>query len=238
MKLSIIIPVLNNWVYTRYVLENLKNLSSDYEIIVVDNASTDDTKVHLPFYSQKFKNIKFIKNTTNLGFGYACNQAYEICKGNIVLFLNNDIKINDKSLNFLHKLVEDINNTEHAALFGPTGGYVDPQDNFNFKYETEDPNQKINYMSGWFLAAKRIVFDQLIVGNNKGPFDAETYYVYFEDTDVSMLASQKGIKFQLYPVPVVHLGKKTSSMLDTGKLYLESKPKFINKWKHLLTSNK
>lgn len=235
MKLSIIIPVLNNWSYTRYVLEILKNLNNECELIVVDNASTDDTKVHLPFYSQKYKNIKFIKNSVNFGFGKAVNQGYQMSKGEVILFLNNDIKINDKSLSFLYKLIEDVSNEKHPSLFGPTGGYVDPSNNFEFKYETENSNQKINYMSGWFLAAKRSTFDQLIVGNNEGPFDAETYFVYFEDTDVSMLASQKGIKFQLYPVPVVHLGKKTSSMLNTGKLYLESKPKFINKWKHLLT---
>ena len=231
MKLSIIIPVLNNWSYTRYVLEALKNLNSDCEVIVIDNASTDDTKVHLPLYSIKYKNIKFIKNEVNRGFGYASNQGYKMSTGEVVLFLNNDIKINDKSLSFLYNLVDDINKSEVDALFGPTGGYVDPSDNFNFKYETEDPNQKINYMSGWFLAAKRNTFNQLIVGTNVGPFDAETYFFYFEDTDLGMLASEKGVKFQLYPVPIVHLGKKTSSLLNTGKLYLESKPKFINKWK-------
>lgn len=236
MKLSIIIPVLNNWIYTRYVLETLKNLNNDCEVIVVDNGSTDDTKVHLQFYSIKFKNIKFIKNEKNTGYGYACNQAYKMSKGGVVLFLNNDIKFNDKSLKFMYQLIEDINHTDSPLLFGPTGGYVDPNNNFEFKYESQDPNQVINYMSGWFLAAKRSTFDQLIVGSNAGPFDAETYFCYFEDTDLGILAAQKGIKFQLYPVPVVHLGKKTSSMLNTGKLYLESKPKFINKWKHLLTS--
>lgn len=237
MKLSIIIPVMNNWVYTKYTLEHLKNLDSNFEIIIIDNNSVDETKVFLPIYTNKFPNIKSIKNNTNTGFGYACNQGYQIAQGEIVLFLNNDIKFEDKSLSFLNKLVEDISSISEDTLFGPTGGFVDPNDQFNFKYETEDTSKIINYMSGWFLVAKKSTFDKLIVGKNKGPFDAETYFVYYEDTDLGLEAIKKKIKFKLYPVPVIHLGKKTSRTINVNKLYTESRIKFLKKWKHLLTTN-
>lgn len=236
MRLSIIIPVMNGWAYTKYVLEILKNLDERCEVIVVDNASTDDTKTYLPLYSKKYNNIKYIRNEKNTGFGFAVNQPYKNCNGDIVLFLNNDIKINDKTLSFIYKMIDDISNINYPTLFGPTGGFVDPSDNFNFKYETQSNNKPINYMSGWFLAAKKTTFDQLIVGNNNGPFDAETYFVYYEDTDLGLLANEKEIVFKLYPVPVVHLGGKTSSQLGVSKMFSQSHTKFINKWKHLLTS--
>lgn len=237
MKLSIIIPVMNQWNYTRYVLDNLLKTSGDFEVIVFDNGSGDATKAQLTLYAQKYKDGKFsfIRSEKNLGFGEACNRSYKTSKGEAVLFLNNDIKLTEGSFNFINKLADDVLQS-NDCLFGPTAGFVDPRDQFNFKYETEDPSKEVNYMSGWCLAAKRSVFDSLIEGNNCGPFDAETFFVYYEDTDLGLRSLEKNIKYKLYKVPMIHLGKKTSSTLNVSKLYTESRKKFMTKWTKRLTS--
>lgn len=88
--ISIIIPLYNSADFTRLCLEYLPLSCSkqlDYEVILVDNASSDHTSVVLNKYAQKFQ---FIRNSTNLGFARACNQGAQIAKGEYLVFLNND----------------------------------------------------------------------------------------------------------------------------------------------------
>lgn len=70
----------------RSILTDKGLLETPYEIIVVDNASTDDSVSQI----SKFKNVKLIKNKSNLGFAKANNQGIKIARGNYLLFLNSD----------------------------------------------------------------------------------------------------------------------------------------------------
>lgn len=88
-KVSIIIPVFNQCEYTRNCLEAIEANSQKniYEIIIVDNASYDETPSLLNTYAHK---IKIITNEINLGFAKACNQGAKASQGKYLLFLNND----------------------------------------------------------------------------------------------------------------------------------------------------
>jgi len=231
--LSIIIPVMNNYIYTYYVLFNFKNLDSNkYEIIIVDNGSNDGTQNKIIELANDFTNLKYIRNDTNLGFGFACNQGYSAASSQAIMFLNNDIKILNKSYTWLDTLTNDVLTADEPALFGPTGGLVDPKNSYSFVYETNNPKDKINYMSGWCLTAKKEVWDMLVLNDQQGPFDAKTFFVYYEDTDCSLRAQKLNIKFVIYPLPIAHIGKQTSKLINTSKLYLQSKEKFMKKWVH------
>ena len=72
---SIIIPVYNKLNYTKKCIESIFNASDDtsYEIIVVNNASTDGTEEYLNSVS----NLISINNKENLGFVEACNRSEE-----------------------------------------------------------------------------------------------------------------------------------------------------------------
>jgi len=89
LTVSIVIPVFNRVEYTRQCLEALaENTPADlFEVIIVDNGSTDGTK---EFLSCLGGDVTVITNETNLGFAKACNQGIEKAKGEHVLLLNND----------------------------------------------------------------------------------------------------------------------------------------------------
>lgn len=92
-KVSIVIPVFNKWKFTKDCLNALtvKNTNKvKFEIIIVDNNSADETAKELQAFKKKYKNIKVITNSMNLGFAKANNIGVEESTGDLILFLNND----------------------------------------------------------------------------------------------------------------------------------------------------
>lgn len=92
---SIIIPAWNQWTYTRATLTSLlaKTVWPDYEVIVIDNASEDDTPRELARLAQEWPQLRVIRNRRNLGFSGANNQGAEAAAHEHLIFLNNDILI-------------------------------------------------------------------------------------------------------------------------------------------------
>lgn len=229
MELSIVIPVLNNFPYTKNCISRLSALDKNrFEIIIVDNASSDDTQKELSKPIQQ--NIKYVRNDSNLGFGAAVNIGFNNSSGRYVMFLNNDIKFKDNYAYWFDSFL-DFMSKNNNALVGPTGGFVDPKKDFAFVYETNSIEKTINYMSGWCLTASREIWNELTLPGQLGPFDANTFFVYFEDTDLGFRASEKNISFTLFETTMVHIGKQTSKKLNMSKMFLDSKEKFLKKWK-------
>lgn len=233
MKVSIIIPVFNNWNFTKACIRDLNYLPNDHEIILVDNGSTDNTK----YLSSKLLNpsttdyvdslptfFKTVKNKQNMGFGYACNQGYNIASGDYIIFLNNDIRVKDKLGDWTRLLVEQ---SDENSLVGPTGGLIDKD--FNFIKETNKVEEGIFYMSGWCLCARKEVWKRLEAEEEK--VFAPEYFAYFEDTDLSMRAKEVGVGFKVVEIPVVHFGRTTGKKLNLSDMYIKSKEIFTNKWK-------
>lgn len=222
--ITIVIPVFNKWNFTKSCLIDLNKLdTTKHEIIVVDNGSYDETKL----LKNHFDIPKYVRSEENLGFAKACNIGYSQAKGDVVIFLNNDIKVRSNHHNWTNLICDATNDNN---LVSPSGGMVDPKNNFQFLYETNSPNKQINYMSGWCLAARKKTFDKLIINNYLGPFSEEFGIAYFEDTDLGFRASRLGIEFKLVDIPVVHFGKISSSQINTYKLYSDARKIFISKW--------
>ena len=90
-KLSIITPVYNNLECTKiFVSEVAKNTVSDYQLIVINNNSTDGTCEYLKTI-ENLKNIIIIDNKKNMGFSHANNQGLDIADSKYICFLNNDV---------------------------------------------------------------------------------------------------------------------------------------------------
>jgi GT2 family glycosyltransferase len=225
-KISIVIPVFNKVNFTLSCINDLLKLSCiDTEIIIVDNGSIDETKNKICELAYNNLNLIYERSEANRGFAVACNSGNKIATGDIVMFLNNDIKVRSDHNNWIQNIVNEIKDN---ILVGPTGGFVDPKNEFKFSYETNDNTKKINYMSGWCLAALKTTWNKLIV-NDIGPF-CEDFFCYFEDTDLSFRAQELDIKFKLVNIPVVHFGKTSSNQLNTHALYNNARKIFIKKW--------
>ena len=94
IEASIIIPVYNQWAFTRACLEALAATTADKacEVIVVDNASSDATPEQCPLLGAQLFGARFRyqRNETNLNFGPASNLGARLAQGVFLVFLNND----------------------------------------------------------------------------------------------------------------------------------------------------
>mgnify|MGYP001256366857 CR=1 FL=1 len=104
-EVSIIIPLYNSVEYTRKCLASLEATlkPEQFELIMVDNNSTDDT---VDLLSSLPSTVKIIRNSENLGFARACNQGARVASGNYLLFLNNDTEAKPGWLEPLLECVE------------------------------------------------------------------------------------------------------------------------------------
>jgi GT2 family glycosyltransferase len=91
-RASIITLTYNNLALNKLCLESIIGNTeySNYEIIVVDNDSTDGTQDYLRYTAAQYDNISIILNETNNGFARANNQGIERSSGDYIVLLNND----------------------------------------------------------------------------------------------------------------------------------------------------
>ena len=86
------------------------------EVIVVDNASTDESVAALKAAEKNHSNLKVIWNRVNIGFSRACNQALRDAQGKHILFLNPDCIVQE---NTLEELVTVLKQSENVGMVGP-----------------------------------------------------------------------------------------------------------------------
>lgn len=91
---SVIIPVYNNVAFTRQCIESIFRVREQarFEVIVVDDASTDGTREYLSSLGAK---VRTVSNPSNLGFAASCNAGARAATGRHLLFLNNDTIVFD-----------------------------------------------------------------------------------------------------------------------------------------------
>ena len=88
---SIVIPALDQLRYTRACIEAIvRNTPPVYEIIVIDNASQDDTPQYLEQTARSLPTLRYVRTQENVGYSLANNQAAQMARGDYLLLLNND----------------------------------------------------------------------------------------------------------------------------------------------------
>jgi GT2 family glycosyltransferase len=176
--------------------------------------------------------LKYMRLSENYGFGRACNLGYKEASGDIIMFLNNDIRVSTgRGMGTWTDIYFEELNENPDALMGPTGGFIDAEKDFQFLYETDDPKKDFNYISGWMLVGTKKTFNRLTLKNCSGPFN-EKFFAYYEDTDLSWRHHKMNCQLKLVPNhSVVHFGKITSRQLNTNQLYSEARQIFIKEWR-------
>jgi len=229
MDLSIIIVSYNTKKLTDECLTSLKKslLGSgiEYEIILVDNVSTDGTR---ELITKKYPTVVALWNKENVGFGRANNQGIRIAKGEYILLLNSDTLVPARSI---EKLLQF--NRKHAnAFIGPKllnmdrtaqtscGPFLTLPVVYAALFLKGDvlgitrwsPNKvkKVDWVSGaCFMGQKKLFMDDLL-------FD-ENIFMYMEEIDLLMRAAKKGYSTYFYPgSTIIHLGGGSSTNKRTG----------------------
>ncbi len=115
---SIVIPVFNQWEFTRQCLESIRaHTTVNHEVIVVDNASTDKTARGL----REFPEVRVIRNGENVGFPGAVNQGMRVALGEYVLILNNDTIVTE---GWLSRMLEVAESKAQTGIIGPVSNAV------------------------------------------------------------------------------------------------------------------
>jgi GT2 family glycosyltransferase len=179
----------------------------DFEIVISDNGSTDGSAELL----RQFPEVRVLENGKNLGFAAANNRAAEVARGEILVFLNPDTRVEPDWLEELlvpfseptvglttSKLLlmsrpDRINtggNVVHYAGFGMCRGMDRPR-------ETLSEEGEVAAVSGAAFAIRRELFEQM-----RG-FD-EDFFIYMEETDLSMRCRLAGWRIVYTPRSIVY----------------------------------
>ena len=241
---SIIIPVYNKWNITRICLKSIAahTPKNKIEVIVVDNASTDETGKGCPVLGKALLGDAFhyIRNDVNRNFAGAYNQGAEIALGKYLVFLNNDTEVQP---GWYEPLIDDFTAYPDIAATGPLlacpeqtplgltvkhlGVFIGPFMTVGHLYE------------GIPLAsplAKKRRFFQVITGAclvipaalfmDAGKFNEESING-FENVDLCARLSDRGLRMTVNPASLVlhHEGKSEGSHKHEEKIsaYLRKK---------------
>lgn len=115
VKLTIIVPAYNVEKYIIQCLDSIANALTgfnDYEIIVVEDCSTDNTLELLKEISSNYKNLRLLINETNLGLSGARNKALKYSLGHYVTFVDSDDMLSYGILTAVAKKIDENNNID------------------------------------------------------------------------------------------------------------------------------
>lgn len=233
------------------IMQSDKNGFEILNIIVVDNASTDNSLNSLKKYIPL---ITVIKNKKNIGFGAACNLGANGSIADYLLFLNPDTVLFKKSLEIpINYLEQNLNrNTAVCSIMlinekgqinktctklpkpkhflykiiGIDRLFPKYFDDYFMKKFDHRSNKKVDHVIGAFYLVRKNIFFNL------NGFDTK-YFVYLEDLDLSNRIIKSGYKIQyLADAQAFHRGGGTSENIKAIRLYYSLESKLIYSYKH------
>ena len=236
---SLVSILIVNWNASENLKECLTSLYKidypNYEVILVDNGSTDDS---IEMASNHFPKAKVIRSNTNLGFAGGNNLGLKHCKGEYILFLNNDTLV---TRGFLSELVSFIERDDKLGVVQPTILFHRPGTplhrkinsvgsfllnsgflyhlNYGKKFVKEEYDDSYDIYTAYgacFLVRKEII------DKAGGLFDAD-YFAYFEETDFSHRVWLAKYRIKIYtPAIIYHKGAKTAETLPSSFIQYHS----------------
>lgn len=244
--ISVIIPSWNGKhlleQYLPSVIESMNEVDTQYEIIIVDDASTDDS---VSFINKRYPEIRVVQNKNNSGFSISCNNGIKEAQYQWVLLLNNDVKLTPNYVKLLFKKtnikdlfsvggsireIESGNMIDGGKLGKFIGGNFRVTDNYfvttanpdELYYTFYNPATCCLYNREKLVALEG--FDELF-----NPFN-------WEDADIAYRAWKRGWISLYEPGAIAFHTPNTTigKTYDNEKIYIISKRnKFFFHWKNL-----
>ena len=204
------------------------------EIIVADNASTDDS---VAFVEKNFPSISIIKNNENGGFSKGYNDALKQVKTEYYVLLNSDVEVTenwiesiieimdkDKSIAACQPKILDFKNKSYFEYAGASGGFIDslgyPYCRGRIFNELEKDTQQYNDVIDVFWATGACMFVRAEVYHKLGGLD-EDFFAHMEEIDLCWRMQNMGYRIKACPTSTVyHVGGGTLSKISPQKTFL------------------
>lgn len=218
---SVVIPCFNKASLTGdrlLELDRLFHIRKDFEVIIVNNGSTDQTRAILKWWRENADWRFLVKHLrANIGFGPAVNIGAHAARGDFLFIVSNDVAIKG---DFFADVLDFIR-SEPDDDFVCTGRVIDWAAGWN-----EFPNiAPIHYAEGWFLAMRTKLWRKL------GGFDERYVPHDYEDIDFSYNAMQDGAQLRQLRVPLTHIGAGTVGYSPQRRAITEKhRILFAEKW--------
>jgi glycosyltransferase involved in cell wall biosynthesis len=243
---SVIIPVWNQIEFTVQTVKSFLDYApiDPWELIFIDNGSTDGTEGYLRGLAQDIDNVKIITNPTNLGFPKSINQGIKTAQYNYIALLNNDVILTPQWIERLRDCLDksgDLMKLEKIGMVGPATNFAGgrqmvqgieydithlPRFAEIFYRKNKGNWFEVGFLSGFCILARKEMFDEV------GLFDEDFTPGGYEDNDFILRASAKGWKAVVAgDVFLHHYGSRT---MDTAYPHLRRglahKEKFYRKY--------
>ena len=246
-SIAVVILNWNGQALLERFLPSVVRYSKGAELIVADNASTDDS---VGFLRTNYPDIRIIENVENLGFAGGYNEALREVDADILCLLNSDVEVTEgwldpvlgilrqrPDIGIVQPKIRDLNRPSHFEYAGAAGGFIDL---FGypfcrgriFQYLEEDRGQydqdrEIFWATGACMFIRNEVFWEL------GGFDPD-YFAHQEEVDLCWRAHNHGYLVYFVSGSVVyHMGGSTLSNMNPKKTYLNFRNSLFSITKNL-----
>jgi hypothetical protein len=242
--MSIVLVGWNNQAYLEPCLDSLYNgnLKCSFDVVVVDNGSTDGSQAML---QEKYPEVMIIQNEKNEGLGKASNQGIEATEGKYILLLNNDTIVNGPSFDLL------VNYLDTHPMVGAVGGKLLNEDgtvqscynNFSTLGEEflvatrigeilrpgypaiidSDEVKSVDWLGSACLLLRRSALDEI------GLLDV-SYFIYGDEADLQYRLKQAGWEIHFLPqATTIHFGGRSMTRWPRRKMVYRGKMLFYKK---------
>jgi GT2 family glycosyltransferase len=241
-RASLIVVTYNNLALTRLCLESIVRNTDypNYEIIVVDNNSTDRTPEYLRQLAAQHPHVQIILNSENRGFSFANNQGLALSTGDRLVLLNNDTVVPPGWLSRLLRHLED----PAIGLVGPVTNSVGNEARVEVEYQTMGEMEAfadelvwtndgrladIHMLAMFCVAFRRDTYEKV------GRLDEQFGIGMFEDDDYSLRVKKSDLRVVCAAdVFVHHFGQAAfKELIPSGaydELFTENRRRFESKW--------
>jgi GT2 family glycosyltransferase len=243
MKTAIVIINYNGLNLIKKFMPSIITNSSNYNIYVIDNNSTDES---VNYIKNNFSKINIINNSSNLGYAGGYNEGIKKINEDLLIFLNNDATfLDEKSLSNLVKVFKenseikvaqpkiiDFTNQEKFEYSGAAGGFIDF---FGYPFcrgrifsnvelkNNYNTTREVFWASGTCFAIRRSSFVE------HDGFD-ESFFAHMEEIDLCWRIKRKNIYDKIVAVgnsEVYHLGGGSLTYNSSNKYYLNFRNSII-----------